>query len=366
MQLLTALFRHVVCALAVALLALNASASAQEVMPAKQQVTVGVYISPPFVIRQGERYSGMAIDLWEEIAAKLNLTSEYREFRNYSELVGAVASGAVQAAVTNLSITETRANIVDFTHPWFDAGLRIMVHTEAGTTLNDIFGNLGDAGHLQVYAWIAFVILAATVLLTLFDRTFDRDFPKRWRDGLAESFYHVMSVATSGKASRKNLFGWAGRIWQGLWMICGVAVIAYITSSVTSVMTAAQVANQINSVADLPGKLVGVHAGSVSEEFMKASFANTRPFDRIEDAANALINDEISAIVGDNPVLEYFAHTHSEMPLDIVGNVFQPDKYGFAFTAGSALTKRASVAIIAAHESGKIEELRTKYFGLDP
>jgi len=76
------------------------------------------------------------------------------------------------------------------------------------------------------------------VLLTFFDRRFDKSFPESWREGIAESFYTVMSVATSGKpAKRSNLFGWVGRIWQGLWLVCGVAVVAYVTSSVTSVMT---------------------------------------------------------------------------------------------------------------------------------
>jgi polar amino acid transport system substrate-binding protein len=48
--------------------------------------------------------------------------------------------------------------------------------------------------------------------MTIFDRHFDESFPKRWREGLAESFHHVVSIATSGKTSRKNLFGWLGRI----------------------------------------------------------------------------------------------------------------------------------------------------------
>ena len=40
---------------------------------------------------------------------------------------------------------------------------------------------------------------------------------------------------------------------------------AYVTSSVTSVMTTLSLTNQINSVADLPGKSIGVFAGSVAE-----------------------------------------------------------------------------------------------------
>ncbi|ASV87939.1 extracellular solute-binding domain protein (plasmid) [Ochrobactrum quorumnocens] len=47
--------------------------------------------------------------------------------------------------------------------------------------------------------------------------------------------------------------GWLDRISGDHWLVCGVAVNAYVTSSATSVMTALSLAHQINSIADLPG-----------------------------------------------------------------------------------------------------------------
>jgi len=347
-------------------LALTTALLAQEDQASSRSLDVGVYRSPPFVFAQGAGYSGMAIELWEQVASRLGVSSSYREFDNYADLVAATADGTIDVAVTNLTITEDRAQIVDFTQPWFDAGLRVMVHTQAGSSFADIISDLDDAGHLMNYAWLALVILLATAALTIFDRRFDPDFPNRWREGLAESFYHVMSIATSGKTSRKNLFGWLGRIWQAIWMVIGIAVIAYVTSSVTSVMTASHLTNQINSVADLQGKIVGVRAGSIAEAYMKATYVTTMPFNHIEEATEALLNGEIAAIVGDKPVLEYYAHTNPNLPVDVVGNTFHPDKYGFAFRPGSALAKPASVAIIGLQESGEVERLRVKYFGQQP
>ena len=340
--------------------------SRAQAQAAPQTVKVGVYVSPPFVMKDADTYSGMAIDLWEATADKLRVTTEYQEFKNYADLIRSVASGSLDAAVTNLSITAERATVIDFTHPWFDAGLRVMIPADDGTSFWEVFYGLGDAGHLQTYVWIVLMVLATTAALTLFDRKFDADFPKRWRDGIAESFYHVMSITTSGKSTRKNLFGWTGRIWQGLWMVCGVAVIAYITSSITSVMTVANVTNQISSVADLQGKIVGVRAGGVAEEYMRSVNVTTLPYNHMADAIDALLNGEISAIVGDAPVLEYFAHSNPKLALNVVGNTFRPDKYGFAFSIGSPLTKPASVAIIATQESGQTEILRKKYFGFSP
>jgi ABC-type amino acid transport substrate-binding protein len=174
--------------LALFLLALSAIPTvAQDA--ALRQVKVGVYVSEPFVSKQGDIYTGMAIDLWSSISTRLGLASQFVEYPNYNALVKAVSQSEVDAAVTNITITEKRAEVVDFTHPWFDAGLRIMVHTQAGNGWEDLIGDLEDAGHLATYAWIGIVILVATVLLTLFDRRFDQNFPRRWLEGLAESFY---------------------------------------------------------------------------------------------------------------------------------------------------------------------------------
>ena len=329
--------------------------------------TVGVYVHPPFVMVEDGRFHGMAIELWEWLAGQLGLESNYVELNNIGELVEAAAGGKIDVALTNLTVTRDRAERIDFTHPWFDAGQRIMVNEGRGSGFWDVVAGLRQSGHLRAYAWIALVIVLATVLMTLFDRHFDKDFPRRWRDGVAESFYTVMSVATSGRPpARKNLFGWVGRIWQGLWLMCGIAVLAYVTSSVTSVMTTLSLTNQINSVADLPGRAVGVQTGSVSEEYARAAGFSMQPFDHIDEAVAALLDGRIDAIIGDAPVLEYHAHTNPQQPVTVVGPIFAPDKYAFGLASGSDMRRPLTVELIGAHESGLIEEIRARYFGNDP
>ena len=339
---------------------------AQEMPQAKQPVRVGLFLSPPFVMQEQGRFTGMAVELWELIAGSQGMQSEYRTFPTIRVLIDAAANGEVDVAVTNLTITQGRAQRIDFTHPWFDAGQRIMVNEHQSTRLLDVVGGLRDAGFLRAYAWLALVIAAATVSLTIFDRKFDPAFPRRWRDGVAESFFSIMSVAAGKTSGRRNIFGWVGRIWQGLWLIFGIAVLAYVTSSVTSVMTTLSLTNQINSLADLPGKSVGVFTGSVSEDFARDSGFDRQSFPNIEEAVMALRDGSIDAIVADAPVLEYYAHTHPEERVDVIGGLFEPDKYGFGLTRNSALTRQLTVEILGAHERGLVEELHTKYFGESP
>lgn len=340
---------------------------AQERLPSSQSLTVGVHVSPPFVMADGDGgYTGMAIDLWELVAGQLGLSFTYVELDAFGALIDAAQAGEIDIGVTNLSVTRERATRVSFTHPWFDAGMGTMVSENHTTGFSDLIMGLHKSGYLRSYAWIVSIIILATVFLTLLDRRLDKDFPKRWRDGIAESFYAVMSMATSGRANRKNYFGWVGRIFQGLSLIFGLAVLVYTMSSITSVMTTLSIDNQINIVADLSDRPIGVFVESTAEEFAQTSGFSSRPYANTEEAASALERGEIDAIIGDAPVLKYFVHTNPDREVKMVGAIFEPEKYAFALPLDSELTHKLTVEIIGLQEQGTVEEIRKSYFGVTP
>lgn len=327
-----------------------------------EPLRVGVYVSPPFIDRTDTKgFSGMAIDLWEIAAKNLGWQYEYREIATYDALVEGLESGELDVAVANITVTQERARRMDFTHPWYDAGMRLMVPKAAGG--GRLLDGLREGGHLRIYAALALILLVATCLLTLVDRRYDREFTREWREGLAESFYHVVSIAVSGKTNHKKMFGSLGRVMSAIWLLCGVALVAYVTSSVTSVMTAESLGRQINGVSDLKGRVVGVTAGSTAEKFAVDTGLTVLRQKGLEDAARALMNGDVAAVVGDAPVLEYYAHAHPESGLEVVGVLFSPDKYGFGLPHGSALQKPLTIQLLGLQENGQLEVLRSRYFG---
>ncbi|GAB5376730.1 MAG: hypothetical protein AcusKO_31920 [Acuticoccus sp.] len=329
-----------------------------------QPLKVGVLRSPPFVIRDGDTFTGMAIDIWQDAAKEMGVDYVYTGFPNVRALIDATAAGEIDIAVSNISITKARAARVEFTQPWFDSGLRIMVNEDRGVGLRAVIEGLADAGFLRAYMWLILVIVIATIVLTVFDRSFNKSFPSRWRDGVAESFYSVMSVVTSGRMpSRPNLFGWMGRIMQAFWLICGIAVLAYITSSVTSVMTALSLNSHIQSLADLNDRNVGVPDGSTAEDFLRDRGIGVTEYDDIDALVQAVLAEEVDAVVDDAPVLEYFATTHPDEPLDVVGPLFNRDTYGFAMPIDNPLVAPLTLQLLGAIERGDVDTIRLRYFG---
>jgi ABC-type amino acid transport substrate-binding protein len=172
-----------------------------------------------------------------------------------------------------------------------------------------------------------------------------------------------MVIATTGNLKRKNLFGWIGRIFSAFWLVIGIILLAYLTSSITSVMTTLSLSNEINGWNDLNNKKVGVLFGSVAESFAKEKGFDYILYSQNDEAVKSLQSKNIDAVIGDAPVLEYYDFTNSNEPVKVVGKLFKPDKYGFGLRGNETLTKTITIEILRAQESGYLEELRLKYFG---
>lgn len=348
----------------VLVLLIGAGAHAQQAEPpADTALKVGLLIEPPFVQPVEGGYSGMAVELWQRVADKEGLDYTYQTFPNVHDLLAAVTARRVDIAVAALTVTEDRLKRMDFTQPWHNAGLRVMIEENRSHGFREVLRGLYDRGHLRVYLWIVGIVLGATLLLTIIDRILDEEFPRSWHEGLAESFYHVMSVATSGKANHKHMFGVAGRVLAALWMVCGVTLVAYVTSTITSVMTANALTSQIHDFADLDGRTVGVLKGSVGESYSRDRGLGIVSYDNLQQAVTGLLEREVLALVADGPMLEYFDRTHPELPITEVGATVRREMLAFALPQGSALVRPISVSIIAATEDGFVDRLRQKYLG---
>lgn len=329
----------------------------------KDTLRIGTYDSAPFVIYD-KRTTGMAIELWDYIADKYDLNYKYIEYPSTNDLINATHNGEIDLAITNLTITEKRAMKVHFTQPWYEGGLRLMVNSKMQGGLKSLINGLYKSGFIYAYLVLISAILLGTILITLFDRKFNPDYPKSWKEGLAEGFYAVMSIATSGKApNRKNYFGWLGRIWQGIWLVCGVTILAFVTSSVTSVMTTIQLNHQIESIKDIGQDPIGVHKNTEAEDYAKEYKLNYKVYSSLNDAVKALQNNEVVAILEDDPILRYYIENNPDKKVKVVGRNITHDKYGFALPIHSVLNRPVTLAILNAVDSGYVKELKVKYFG---
>jgi ABC-type amino acid transport substrate-binding protein len=325
---------------------------------------VGVAGVEPFVIwPDAGPPTGAAIDIWEKVAELNSWQFSYVKLPTVDEGISAVAAGRVDVLVGDTGITRARLDRVEFSQPFFRSGLQIMVHEARPHSVRRLASDLLELTRLQVFWYVVGAIVVLTISVFLFERRHNPDFPKTRREGLAEAFYYVISLALTGKSVYKGFPGVLRRLVMVLWTILGLITVAYVTSSITSAMTVERLTSRITGPQDLPGKIVVAVEGTTGADYLAASGITRLTFSTQKEAVAALLDGRAAAFVDDAPLLEYFDFKHPELPITEVGPVFATQNYGFAFAIGSPLRVPVNSALLTMIEARTVSEILKRYLG---
>jgi len=84
-------------------------------------------VTPPFVVEQGDHLTGFSIDLWNEIADRLKLETEYKVLPGVQGYYPAMKSKSADMVVSGVFYTKERDMEFDFAFPILESGLQLMV-----------------------------------------------------------------------------------------------------------------------------------------------------------------------------------------------------------------------------------------------
>jgi polar amino acid transport system substrate-binding protein len=317
----------------------------------------------PFVVSTDGIWGGLSVDIWQKVAAMNSWDYEFVGYPDEDAAVKALTRGEVDVVVAEVPISSDALAYAEFSQPYFRAGLQIMVDGSRPHTLRRLFEDLDAWGHLKIFWGIGGIVLLLTVVVTLFERRHNPDFPKKWGEGLAEAFYYVISLTLTGKSTYKGFPGVLGRLVLVVWMLFGIVTVAFLTSSITAAMTVEKLQSHINGPQDLPGHTIGAIKEGKAVGYLSRQHIDATLYPNLDEAVKGLLRGEVRAIVGSAPLLQYYDANHPKLPITEVGPVFAPYNYGFALAPGSPLRKPLNTALLRLQESGVLFELGQKYFG---
>ena len=108
-------------------------------------LTVGSDIPfPPFEFREGGELTGFDIELVEEIAGRLNLTTDFRDTA-FDTIFTQLAAGRYDLVASATTITPEREEQVNFTIPYYRAQQSLTINSERTPDIQSV-DDLGD-GH---------------------------------------------------------------------------------------------------------------------------------------------------------------------------------------------------------------------------
>jgi glutamine transport system substrate-binding protein len=80
----------------------------------------------PFEFKEGDKYVGFDIDLWDAVAQELKLDYKLQPM-DFSGILPALQTRNVDVALAGITIKEERKKVVDFSDGYYDSGFILMV-----------------------------------------------------------------------------------------------------------------------------------------------------------------------------------------------------------------------------------------------
>ncbi|KAI3774907.1 hypothetical protein L1987_49470 [Smallanthus sonchifolius] len=320
---------------------------------------------------QGVR--GYCIDVFEAavnllpypVPRKYMLYGDGQRNPSYTNLVNGVAENKYDAAVGDVTITTNRTRIVDFTQPYMESGLVIVVAVKAAKPRPWAF-----LQPFTIEMWLVtggFFLLVGSVVWIL-EHRLNHEF----RGPPSQQVMTILwfSFSTMFFSHRENTVSTLGRLVLILWLFVVLIINSSYTASLTSILTVQQLTSRIEGIDSLKAsnEPIGVQDGTFAYNYMIRELnipeSRIKPLRGEEEYANALRlgpkGGGVAAIVDELPYIELFMR-YTKCEFRIVGEEFTKSGWGFAFQRDSPLAVDLSTAILQLSENGELQRIHDKW-----
>lgn len=326
-------------------------------------VRVGAVGSPPFVI-QGTKLTGIASDIWHEIARMQGLKFEMTTSNNVPETIDAVAQNRLDIAIGPLSITSERLHKVTFTQPFFQADIGLMLPLEK-PSLWQRFRPFFEIAFLGSFGGVLILLFLVGNLLWLAERHKNSaHFPPAYLPGVGNGMWFALVTLTTVGYGDCIPVTPMGRLITGIWMILTMITISSITAGMTTALTLSfsnVKTERFTQPTDLKDTRVAVKAGSSSAHWAAIYQARLIRTQTLAEAIRLLENSQVDSVVFDRPLLQYYLRQHPTLSMRVTNFSLARENYGFALPLNSPLLLKVNVALLQLQESGKMKELQDKW-----
>ncbi|PWA76693.1 glutamate receptor 3.4 [Artemisia annua] len=316
---------------------------------------------------------GYCIDVFEAavnllpypVPRKYILYGDGKRNPSYTNLVNAVADNTYDAAVGDVTITTNRTRLVDFTQPYMESGLVIVVAVKAAKPKPWAF-----LKPFTIEMWLVtggFFLFVGFVVWIL-EHRLNHEFRGPPSQQLITIFW--FSFSTMFFSHRENTVSTLGRLVLILWLFVVLIINSSYTASLTSILTVQQLTSRIEGIDSLisSNEPIGVQDGTFAYNYLirELNIAEYRikPLRGEEEYMNALRlgpkNGGVTAIVDELPYVELFMR-YTKCEFRIVGQEFTKSGWGFAFQRDSPLAVDLSTAILQLSENGDLQRIHDKW-----
>ncbi|XP_028914094.1 glutamate receptor ionotropic, NMDA 2A [Ornithorhynchus anatinus] len=336
---------------------------------------------------------GFCIDILKKLSRTVKFTYDLYLVTNgkhgkkvnnvWNGMIGEVVYQRAVMAVGSLTINEERSEVVDFSVPFVETGISVMVSRSNGTVSPSAFLEPFSAS-----VWVMmFVMLLMVSAMAVF--IFEYFSPVGYNRNLAQGKDPHGPSFTIGKAvwllwglvfnnsvPVQNPKGTTSKIMVSVWAFFAVIFLASYTANLAAFMIQEEFVDQVTGLSDKKFQKPHDYSppfrfGTVPNGSTERNIRNNYPYMHqymtkfnqkgVEDALVSLKTGKLDAFIYDAAVLNYKAGRDEGCKLVTIGSgyVFATTGYGIALQKGSPWKRQIDLALLQFVGDGEMEELET-------
>ncbi|CAG5972402.1 unnamed protein product [Menidia menidia] len=357
----------------------------------------GYLVNPAMIIitldREKQWDKGFCIDILKKLSRTIKFSYDLYLVTNgkhgklvrgiWNGMIGEVFYRRADMAIGSLTINEERSEIIDFSVPFVETGISVMVARSNGTVSPSAF--------LEPYSpavWVMMFVMCLTVVaITVF--VFEYCSPVGYNRSLVtakdpggptftigKSVWLLWGIVFNNSVPIENPKGTTSKIMVLVWAFFAVIFLASYTANLAAFMIQEQYIDTVSGLSDkkfqkpqeqYPPFRFGTVPNGSTERNIRSNYPEMHSHmvkynqKGVEDALNSLKTGKLDAFIYDAAVLNYMAGKDEGCKLVTIGSgkVFATTGYGIALQKDSRWKRPIDLALLQFLADGDTQKLQT-------
>ncbi|XP_071025221.1 glutamate receptor ionotropic, NMDA 2D-like [Oncorhynchus clarkii lewisi] len=334
---------------------------------------------------------GFCIDILKRLAKIVGFTYDLYLVTNgkhgkkidgvWNGMIGEVVGQRADMAIGSLTINEERSEVVDFSVPFVETGISVMVSRSNGTVSPSAF--------LEPYSpavWVMMFVMCLTVVaVTVFIFEFfspvgyNRSLSSGKKAGgstftIGKSVWLLWAIVFNNSVPVENPRGTTSKIMVLIWAFFAVIFLASYTANLAAFMIQEEYIDTVSGLSDkkfqhpteqYPPLKFGTVPNGSTEKNIRSNYPGMHHYmvkynqRGVEDAINNLKTGKLDAFIYDAAVLNYMARKDEGCKVMTIGSgkVFATTGYGIALHKNSRWKRPLDLALLQLVGDDEIEML---------
>uniref|UniRef100_A0A8C1PY76 Glutamate receptor n=1 Tax=Cyprinus carpio TaxID=7962 RepID=A0A8C1PY76_CYPCA len=334
---------------------------------------------------------GFCIDILKKIAKSVKFTYDLYLVTNgkhgkkingtWNGMVGEVVLKNAHMAVGSLTINEERSEVIDFSVPFIETGISVMVSRSNGTVSPSAFLEPFSAD-VWVMMFVMLLIVSA-VAVFVFEYFSPVGYNRCLADGrgpggpsftIGKAIWLLWGLVFNNSVPVQNPKGTTSKIMVSVWAFFAVIFLASYTANLAAFMIQEEYVDQVTGLSDKkfqhpndfsPPFRFGTVPNGSTERNIRNNYKEMHTYmtsfhqKNVNEALHSLKMGKLDAFIYDAAVLNYMAGRDEGCKLVTIGSgyIFATTGYGIAIQKDSGWKRAVDLAILQLFGDGEMEEL---------